>query len=89
LIFNLLLKIAVVLSLLCWLGVSLYLAFIVRPQIKELRRKMQLPEFAGSFHYKTMEVAFQRLLKASLRVHKIRFVLGIATAVVIAAAFLR
>ena len=85
---GLVLKVAVLLSFLCWLGVMLHIAFILKPQIRELKRKMTLPEFAGSFHYKTMEVALQRLQQGLSLFHRIVIVLGLAS-IGLAAAVLR
>ena len=47
-------------------GLIFYWLFILRPQIRELKRKLSLPEFQGTAHQQTMEFSFQRLQKKRL-----------------------
>ena len=41
--------------------VILYALFVLRPQIRELKRKLSLPEFQGTAHQQTMVSSLQRL----------------------------
>ena len=49
------------------LGLPLHVAFVLRPQIRELRRKMALPEFQGTAHQGTIRFALQRLERQGVR----------------------
>ncbi len=63
-------------------------AFILRPQMRELKRKMALSEFTGSFHLKTMEFAFRQLQRNSVVFRAIAVALGLLN-VLLVAVFLR
>ena len=50
----------------------LYAAFVLRPQITELKRKMNLSEFQGTEHLKTMQFSLRRL---EGRFHRLRWLI--------------
>ncbi len=57
--------------------------FIIHPQIRELKRKMSLPDFRGSVHLQVMEFSFGRLHHYSVTLHLLVLGLGLATLVLI------
>ncbi len=50
---------------------------IVHPQIRELKRKMNLPEFQGTSHYQTIQFAFGRMHRLSVRLYLGALLLGL------------
>ncbi len=52
--------------------------FIIHPQIRELKRKMSLPDFHGSVHLQVMEFSFGRLHRYSVTLHLLVLGLGLA-----------
>ncbi|MBI3333273.1 MAG: DUF4149 domain-containing protein [Candidatus Omnitrophica bacterium] len=55
---------------------TLYVARVLHPEVHELKRKINLPEFEGSAHQQTMKFAFDRLYKVSVRLHGLLLLLG-------------
>ena len=55
---------------------SLHSAYILHPQIQELRRKMALPEFQGTAHLEKLRFAFSHLHRRSVQLHTVMLVLG-------------
>lgn len=44
-----------------------YRTFVLHPELKELKRKIQLPEFHGTAHQKTIQFAVDRLQRRSVQ----------------------
>ena len=62
-------------GLLAWL--CFYRSFILRPQILEIRRKLELPEFQGTAHRQSMQFTSQNLRRRWARVRVLILLLGI------------
>ena len=61
------------------LVLTLYLIVIRHPQIQELKRKMDLPEFQGTAHRQTIVFSFKRLHQRSVRLRAVLLVLGLVS----------
>lgn len=53
-----------------------YLVFILHPQVREARQMLLQPEFQGTIHLEKYRFAFNRLHRASVRVHAVILFLG-------------
>ena len=58
-------------TLLTW-----YLVLILHPQMRDARQQLQQPEFQGTVHREKFQFAFNRLHRASARVHAVVLFLG-------------
>lgn len=58
-----------------WL--TLHVNYVLHPQIRDLKRKIELPEFQGTAHQQAMQFSFQRLHRRSVRLHGIVLTLGL------------
>ena len=58
---------------------GLYSVAVLRPQVRELERKLNLPEFQGTAHYRTMEFSCRSLRRRSARVRVLTGALGLLT----------
>ena len=56
---------------------NLHLAVILHPQIQELKRKINLPQYQGTSHQQTMQSAFTRLHRRSVQLHLLLLTLGL------------
>ena len=56
---------------------TLYIGLVLHPEIHELKRKINLPEFQSSVHQQTMKFAFDRLHRVSVRLHGAILTLGL------------
>ncbi len=65
-------------GLLAWL--LLYRRCILRPQIQEIRRKLELPEFQGTAHHQSLQFAFTNLRRRWARLRIWILLLGILLA---------
>ena len=65
------------LAFLAWL--IIYSVFILRPQVRELERKLALPEFQGTAHYQTMAFSLKRFHRRSVRIYLLILILGVLT----------
>lgn len=65
----------VCIGLLAWL--LFYRRCILRPQIQEIRRKLDLPEFQGTAHRQSLQFAFANLRRRWVRVRVSILLLGI------------
>ncbi len=70
-------KIGAVVSLSLSLWMSLHLLFILRPQIREVERKLNLPDFQGTAHQQTIRFAFQKLHRSRVRFQVLILVFGV------------
>ncbi len=70
-------KIAAAIS--CFLAamMALYFLFILRPQVRESERKLNLPEFQGTAHRQTIQCAFRKLQWACVRTQVLMLILGL------------
>ena len=62
----------------------LYSGGILQPQIKDVERKMKLPEFQGTVHFKAMEFTLWGLRRRFARLNRIAAFLAILTLAVYA-----
>lgn len=53
-----------------------HLAYVLHPQIREVKRKINLPEFQGTQHQETMRFAFEGMHRNSVRLHLAILILG-------------
>ena len=63
---------------------TLYAAFVTHPEIREHKRKMSFPEFAGSSHLKTIEFAHRRLQRKSEFLNRISIGVGVLNLILLA-----
>ncbi len=56
---------------------NLHSVVILHPQIRELKRKINLPHYQGTSHQQTMQNAFNRLHLRSVQLHGLLLFLGI------------
>ena len=71
-------KIAAVIGLALAVWAFLHLQLILRPQIREVERKLNLPEFQGTAHQRTIQFAFQKLRQSRVRYRVLTFLFGAA-----------
>jgi len=57
-------------------ALTLYLGLILHPEIHDLKEKLDLPEFRGTAHQQTIQFAFERLHRRSVRLHGFLLFLG-------------
>ena len=55
---------------------SLHSAYILHPQIQDLKRRMALPEYQGTAHLDKLRFSFGRLHRRSVQLHGLLLVLG-------------
>lgn len=58
-------------------ALTTYAGMILHPQIRDLKRKLALPELQGTAHQARLQFAFDRLHRLSVRVHGIILFLGL------------
>jgi hypothetical protein len=58
---------------------NLHSVVILHPQIRELKRKINLPQYQGTAHQRTMQNAFERLHLRSVQLHGLLLFLGLFT----------
>ena len=56
---------------------TFHATFILHPQIRELKRKLNLPEFQQTAHQQTMQFSFNRLHRRSVLYHLLILLLGL------------
>lgn len=56
---------------------TLYTTRILHPEIHEVKRKLQLPEFQGTAHQQSIQFAFNRLHQRSVQLHGVILTLGL------------
>ena len=56
---------------------TLYTSLILHPHIRELKRKIDLPEFQQTAHQQTIQFAFHRLHRCSVQIHGVILTLGL------------
>lgn len=64
-------------SIAVMLWLVLHVRCVLRPQLRELKRKIELPEFQGTVHQQAMQFTFQRLHRRSVRIHGLALGLGL------------
>lgn len=56
--------------------ITLHGAYVLHPQIQDLRRKIALPEYAGTARLEKFEFCFRNLHRNSVRIQMVNLVLG-------------
>lgn len=57
-------------------ALTLYSAWILQPEIREARGRMEQPEFQGTTHLEKLRFSFDRLHRLSVRLHGVILFLG-------------
>ena len=57
---------------------ALHCALVLHPQIREVKRKLALPEFKATAHRETLEFACKNLHKRSVALRRALLILGVA-----------
>ena len=73
------LRMCAVMALALMFLLTLYTTLVLNPQIRELKRKMDLPEFQGTAHQQTIVFTFKRLDQRSVRLRAVLLALGLVS----------
>lgn len=55
---------------------TLYVAWLLHPQIQDHRQNMERPEFQGTVHLEKLQFVFQQLHRRSVKLHAVTLFLG-------------